>query len=135
MEDNIPESGNVNDAINNIYEFFDSRILDEQKTDLSGESQKLIECPHELVFKIVANVLEENAEGTLVGSKEIYMQNYHIPVPSGSDYKLFLNTFFGFLEQALNTSADKTYEVTESKENKKNENKPKTRKRKPKKSR
>jgi hypothetical protein len=109
----------INEAINELYSEVDDSILQESKENLNNKPTKLIECSHEIVFKIVANVLEENTDGTVVGAKEIYAQNYHIPVPSGNDYKVFVDTFFGFLEQSLSTAAEKTYDSEENNEQKK----------------
>ena len=112
------DADKVHEAINNIYSDIDDSILQETQADLDNKPKKLIDCSHELVFKIVANVLEENTDGTLVGSKEIYAQNYHIPVPADNDYKVFVDTFFGFLEESLSSAASKTYEMDKNDEKK-----------------
>jgi hypothetical protein len=73
--------------------------------NLDGSVEKLIDCKHEIVFSIVANVLEENEKGETVKSKRICSKNYHIPVPEGVDYDMYMDSFFSFLENCLAESA------------------------------
>lgn len=95
------------DILNSLYENI-AVSPQSQKFDHSNP-EKLIDCPHEIIFKITANVLEQNQAGEVTASKEICSKNYHIPVPSGSPYKDYMNSFFGFLENCLLESADQTY--------------------------
>ena len=73
--------------------------------NLDGSIEKLIDCKHEIVFSVVANVLEENEKGEAVKSKKICSKNYHIPVPEGVDYDMYMDSFFSFLENCLAESA------------------------------
>ena len=103
------ETENFQEMLNKLYELYDDSLAVEQKEELNGENKKLIECPHEIIFKVTANVLEENKDGQLVSSKEICTKDYHIPVPADKDYKEYMNIFFEFLENGLASSADKIY--------------------------
>ena len=91
------ETENFQEMLNKLYELYDDSLAVEQKEELNGENKKLIECPHEIIFKVTANVLEENKDGQLVSSKEICTKDYHIPVPADKDYKEYMNIFFEFL--------------------------------------
>lgn len=66
-------------------------------------ADKLIDCPREIVFKIGGTVLNQNDRGEITGSEFIFDQSYHIPVPTGINYKdsmnSFLNHFTSCLEQ------------------------------------
>lgn len=63
--------------------------------------EKLIDCPHEIVFSITANVLSQNEKGELIDTKEILEQNYHIPVPIDKDYQNYMAVFFKYLEDKM----------------------------------
>jgi hypothetical protein len=80
--------------------------------NLSGEPEKLSDAPHEIVFNITANVLEENEKGEKIRSKHICTKFYHIPVPIDGDYHIFMESFFKFLEEALSSSASQAYDKT-----------------------
>jgi len=66
-------------------------------------ADKLIDCPREVVFKIEGTVLNQKDDGEIIGTEFIFDQSYHIPVPTGINYKdsisVFLNHFTGCLEQ------------------------------------
>jgi len=91
----------MNKEENNFNNNYDEFFVDEQK---------LSECKYELLFSISASLLEEN-EGQLSNSQNIYAQNYHIPIPNDKDHKIFLNTFFKFLENSLSASASEAYQI------------------------
>lgn len=76
-----------------------------------NENQKLFDCRHEIVFSIVANVIEQDDAGQAVASRHICRKNYHIPVPATKDYNEYMGAFFEFLEQALADSAKKANEI------------------------
>lgn len=105
---NEPEQDDFHDILNKLYEGFNSETV-QQKGLNDNNPEKLIECQHEIIFKITANVLQQNDDGELTSSKEICHKNYHIPVPSGSPYKEYMDSFFTFLENCLLESADKSY--------------------------
>jgi len=94
-ESNIPQD--VIDSIGSAY-------AQNGFSDLvDTSSDKLIDCPREIVFKIEGTVLNQSDEGEIVGSEFIFDQSYHIPVPTGINYKdsisVFLNHFTSNLEQ------------------------------------
>ena len=72
---------------------------------LLESTEKLISCRHEIVFDITANVLEENDVGETVGTKEICVKKYHIPVPSNKDYNEYMKAFFSYLEKQMTDAA------------------------------
>lgn len=79
------------------------------------ELEKVISCPHEIVFTINANVLTENEKGELTGTKEICVKNYHIPVPIDKDYKEYMSVFFKYVEDQIVNCINKTEETMEQK--------------------
>lgn len=76
---------------------------------LFEDKTKLIDCPKEIVFTVLANVLSQNEKGEFIGSNEICKKNYHIPVPEEQDYHIFMNAFFALIENCLSSSAKKAY--------------------------
>lgn len=64
-------------------------------------AEKLIDCPREIVFKIEGNVFNQNDEGEIISSEFIFDQSYHIPVPTGIDYKNSMNTFLNHFTSCL----------------------------------
>lgn len=94
------------------------KSLDEERghnvfnQNLTGQPDKISNATYEIVFDITANVLEENEKGEKVRSQEICTKYYHIPVPLDGDYKIFMESFFKFLENCLSSAASKTYEAT-----------------------
>lgn len=79
--------------------------------------EKVLSCPHEVVFTVIANVLEENEKGETIGSKEICQKNYHIPVPAMHDYNIYMDSFFKFLENCITSSAKHATKESEPKNN------------------
>lgn len=69
-------------------------------------TKKLIDCPHEIVFNITAQALSQNEKGEIVGTKEICVKNYHIPVPVDKDYNHYMSVFFDHLEKKIIESID-----------------------------
>jgi len=72
--------------------------------------QKKIDCTHELIFNITANILKQNDDGIDISSEGLCAKNYHIPIKDGMDYKPFLDAFFLFLENCLANSAEHAFE-------------------------
>lgn len=76
--------------------------------EIFEDQKKLTEAPHEIVVKINANVLEQNEKGEYIGSKGMFEQNYHIPVPTGVLYKNYVDSFFEFVKKALVDTIENT---------------------------
>lgn len=88
---------------------------------IASDHAKLIECRHEILISVMANIMEEDDTGQLVGSKEICKKNYHIPVPSDKDYNHYLKGFFDFLEGCMKNSIDHANQTSKDKEEHNNE--------------
>lgn len=78
--------------------------------------EKLIDCAHEIVFSINANVLMQNEKGEHVGTREICVKNYHIPVPIDKDYNNYMSVFFEYLEKKIIESIADTNKTAKDKE-------------------
>jgi hypothetical protein len=114
MEEDI--SPDIDNLVKNFIENYQNETISLDKTsykDLDESDEKLISCPHEIVFTINANVLAENDKGELVSSKEICSKKYHIPVPIDKNYHIFMTAFFQYLENCLQTSASQAYNQEE----------------------
>lgn len=95
-EDFIKEIENLTpEEIKKILEFKSEYNNVEEKTE------KFIDCPHEIIFNITANVLTQNEKSEVTGTREILSQNYHIPVPIDKDYKEYMKAFFNYLESNI----------------------------------
>jgi hypothetical protein len=79
--------------------------------------KKLLMCPHEIVITVIANVLEENEKGELIGTKDICQKDYHIPVPPKHDYNEYMRSFFSHLETCIASSAKNATEKSEINDN------------------
>lgn len=75
------------------------------------ENQKLFDSRHEIVFSIIANVIEQDEAGQAVASRHICRKNYHIPVPATKDYNEYMAAFFDFLEKCLSDSTNKANSI------------------------
>lgn len=73
---------------------------------MDSESIKLIDCRHEILIKVTAHTIEQDAIGNTVGTKEVCQKNYHIPVPENKDHNIYLSGFFDFLEGCMGKSAE-----------------------------
>lgn len=88
------------------------QIEQNKSQNIVDEYQKLTDAPMEIIFNITANAVEQNDKAENIGSKQICTKYYHIPVPSGSDYNVFMSTFFDFLENNLASAATQAYDET-----------------------
>lgn len=79
--------------------------------------KKLLMCPHEIVITVIANVLEENEKGELIGTKDICQKDYHIPVPPKHDYNNYMHSFFSHLETCITSSAKAATQESEINKN------------------
>lgn len=86
------------EKIQQLYASSQERI---NEIDDPTKAKKLIACPHEIVFTITARVMEENMKGEVVGDKDISIRHYHIPVPIDKDYKVYVATFFKYIESKM----------------------------------
>lgn len=113
LEDNIAKFQNLS------KEDLERILLSKQISDnpTSGEDlKKLLDCPHEIVFTVNAHVLTQNEKGETTGTKEIYVKNYHIPVPIDKDYTDYMKTFFHYLETKIIESIKDTNKDSKDKE-------------------
>lgn len=97
LEQNLPKDS---------FEFYKRQF--DQQLEMFPETTKLIDCQHEIVFSMNINALEQDADGRSVGSAELRTSTYHIPVPSGADYKEYIDAFMQHFEKAMITAADNT---------------------------
>ena len=95
--------------------------INDQRSDYSNqlgleleENKKLLDCRHEIVFTLIANVIEQNDQGEAVASKHICKKNYHIPVPATKDYNTYMTAFFEFLENCIANSAQQANPIQET---------------------
>jgi hypothetical protein len=92
-------------------------LQDQYTQDLPSieRPKKLLICPHEIVITVIANVLEENEKGEVIGTKEICQKDYHIPVPPTHDYNIYMESFFSHLENCITASAKQGTKESEPK--------------------
>lgn len=122
------DNQNINPDILEQLKNFDSLELDKikalygQDIDHSAyetpdkKTEKLLKCPHEIMFTITAKVMAENLKGEITGDKEICIKHYHIPVPIDKDYKDYMITFFNYLQDNILAGIDKANETSKEKE-------------------
>lgn len=83
-----------------------------QYQDLFEGQSKKIDCSHELVFNVSANLYKSSEELPQDICENILIKNYHIPVKEDANTKAFMDAFFNFLENCLASSAKHAYENT-----------------------
>jgi len=108
MIDNIKEDNDKN------FANFD---MSYQYSDIFEGKQKKIDCTYELIFNITAHLMKQNDNGEDMSAEQVCAKNYHIPVKEGSDTKIFMDTFFKFLENCLANSAKNAYENSKESNN------------------
>lgn len=107
------------DLIKNMKDLHPDNIKDVLKNassqygEIFEDQTKLTTAPHEILIKVNANVLEQNEKGEYVGSKGMFEQNYHIPVPTGAIYGDYVDSFFSFIKEAIIDTINKTDNKTQ----------------------
>jgi hypothetical protein len=101
MTDNNQDSKD-NKENKNYTDSYDQFFVDENK---------LSECKFELVFSLTASLLEQDDTGNVINTKNMYTQNYHIPIPDEKNHKIFLDTFFKYLEGHILESSKVAYDI------------------------
>lgn len=101
-----------NDGLEKIIEY--KQKYEDPTSD--EEIKKLIDCPHEIIFTITAHTLAQNEKGEIVGSKNICVKNYHIPVPIDKDHHNYMTVFFDYLEKKIIDSVDNANQTAKDKE-------------------
>jgi hypothetical protein len=112
-EDSVPKIPNNPEEwrilLNKFYnDLNNSNIQIDDNGDFNDQPQKLLDCPHEIIFSVNATVMSQNEKGEHVGTKQICTKNYHIPVPIGKDYDTFMQIFFNHIEKSLESSYQQT---------------------------
>lgn len=78
--------------------------------DDPNQVKKQTDAHHEIYINLTANILE-NVEGEIFPkSKNIYVNNYYIPVPSGHDHIEYVRSFFEYIENCMSSSAEQSSE-------------------------
>jgi len=78
--------------------------------DNPNQVKKQTDAHHEIHINLTANILE-NVEGEIFPkSKNIYVNNYYIPVPSGHDHIEYVRSFFEYIENCMTSSAEQSSE-------------------------
>lgn len=73
--------------------------------ELNTSPRKLIDCPHEIIFSVESNIMEQNEKRENVGSKLIHKRNFHMPVPPGEDPEEYMSIFLKHFENSLAKTA------------------------------
>jgi hypothetical protein len=89
------------------------KMASSQYGEIFEDQSKLTTATHEILIKVNANVLEQNEKGEYVGSKGMFEQNYHIPVPTGVLYGDYVDSFFAFIKEAIIDTINKTDDKTQ----------------------
>lgn len=84
-------------------------ILDdpEQRKEILGYQEldttpkKLIDSPHEIVFTVEANILEQNEKHENVSCKLLHKTNFHMEVPENKDAMKYMEGFLQHFQQCL----------------------------------
>tara|TARA_B100000902_G_C26407748_1_gene480824 strand:+ start:38 stop:346 length:309 start_codon:yes stop_codon:yes gene_type:complete len=78
--------------------------------ELDNTPKKLIDAPHEIVFTVEANILEQNEKHENIGSRLIHKTNFHMPVPEGKDAMEYMDGFLQHFQQCLLNTEEKINE-------------------------
>tara|TARA_E500000331_G_C16892085_1_gene555205 strand:- start:54 stop:362 length:309 start_codon:yes stop_codon:yes gene_type:complete len=72
-----------------------------QYDEIDSSPKKLIDAPHEIVFTVEANILEQNEKHENVSSKLIHKRNFHMAVPENKDALEYMEGFLQHFEKCL----------------------------------
>lgn len=75
--------------------------------ELNTSPKKLIDCSHEIVFSVEANILEQNEKHENVASTLIHKRNFHMEVPPKVDPTEYMEGFLKHFEQCLLQTKEK----------------------------
>lgn len=70
-------------------------------SELDTSPKKLIDCAHEIVFSVEANILEQNEKHENTKSVMIHRTTFHMPVPESHDPQEYMKTFMQHFEECL----------------------------------
>jgi hypothetical protein len=73
--------------------------------DDPNQVKKQTDAQYEIHINLTANVLENIAGSEFPDSKNICVNNYFIPVPSGQNHHEYLKAFFDYVENCMSSSA------------------------------
>lgn len=88
----------------------------QQQNMIDHNYHKLIDCPREIIFKVEGTVYNQNSEQEVIATEEIFDQTYHIPVPSGCDYKPYIQSFMEHFVSSLEKTAKKSWDEANNNE-------------------
>lgn len=75
--------------------------------DDHNKVKKHTDAQYEIHINLTANILENIPGAEFPQSKDLMINNYFIPVPSGHDYVEYIDAFVNYIQQCMQSSADK----------------------------
>lgn len=83
-----------------------------QYNELDTSPKKLIDCPHEIIFSVEANIMEQNDKHENISSKLIHKRNFHMPVPPEKEPEEYMEGFLKHFENCLLNTIKETNDAT-----------------------
>lgn len=68
--------------------------------------KKHTDAQYEIHINLIANILENVPDAEFPESKDLMINNYFIPVPSGHDYVEYIDAFVNHIQGCMQSSAD-----------------------------
>ena len=75
--------------------------------DDPNKVKKQTDAQYEIYINLTANILENIPGSDFPLSKDLMINNYFIPVPSGNNYVDYISAFVKYIETCIQQSADK----------------------------
>lgn len=110
QDKNMSEENNI-DEQKQIEEII-SKFIENKKTDkdtyfqgvyneLFEQEEKHTDYQHEILVKVVFQVLSVNEKGQTVKTPKVVEKNYYIPLPAKENYDKFIELFDGYLQTSI----------------------------------
>jgi hypothetical protein len=79
--------------------------------ELFEQEQKHTDYEHEILIKVVFQVLSVNEKGQAVKTSKVVEKNYYIPLPAKENYDKFIELFDGHLLTSISKAGSETLDT------------------------
>lgn len=94
--------------------------LEESKNQYAGlfeNKEPLLDSPVELVFTVSCNVLNKNTKGEVIGTDQVLVKYYHVPLNNKKEVERYIEGFFNKFHDRMEKQADESIPPSEENNN------------------
>jgi effector-binding domain-containing protein len=119
MSNNLPKEDDIDIIKEKIKELSDSNdTVDLSEYQYIFESanriKKQTDTIYEIYLNLSINILENKEDSEYSQPKHIFANHYHIPVPSGMEYPVYLEAFMDHFHLCMQNSAEQATPVEDN---------------------